>query len=246
MTQLLITGATSGIGMALTHEALLQGYQVIACGRNPDKLAQLGQYTTLKTLCFDVTDYAQCQQVLKEITADIYIFNAGTCEYVEDGYIDSQLFERVFRTNFMANIYMLEALQTRFTNQTHLIFVDSLARLLPFTRSQAYGASKAALRYFANCLAVDLKSKGIKVTSVSPGFVKTPLTDRNNFSMPMRISAEQAARHLLQGIQAGKNYIHFPFIFSCLLRILAWLPESLQVRLCDAMKADNNNKGTTE
>lgn len=85
-----------------------------------------------------------------------------------------------------------------------------MARLLPFTRSQAYGASKAALHYFTKSLEVDLHDRGIKVQAVSPGFVETPLTDKNDFDMPMKITATEAAESMLKGIETDKQTVFFP------------------------------------
>ena len=113
-----------------------------------------------------------------------------------------------------------------------LIFVDSLARLLPFTRSEAYGASKAAVYYLAKCLEVDLRDRGLIVQSVSPGFVRTPLTDKNDFAMPMRIEADDAAAAILRRVETGERTAYFPTLFSGLLRLLSNLPSSLQASLC--------------
>lgn len=95
-------------------------------------------------------------------------------------------------------------------------------------RAEAYGASKAALSYIAQTLALDLEHKGIKVTLVSPGFVKTPLTDKNDFPMPMLVTPEVASYYIRQGIQAGNREIHFPKKFSFILKAIALLPMGLQ------------------
>ena len=123
-----------------------------------------------------------------------------------------------------------------------LVFVDSLARLLPFTRSQAYGASKAALHYFAKSLDTDLHGRGIAVQTVSPGFVKTPLTDRNDFAMPMRISAEAAAEEILSAISSGARSTRFPRLFAAILSALAALPEPLKMKVCRSLKQDGASR----
>lgn len=232
MKSILITGATSGIGLSLVEAALAAGYHVIACGRDPSKLDDLPASSALSTLCFDVTDTKHTQQALSTVQADIYVFNAGTCEYVDVNQFDPDLFKRVFNTNFFGVVNGVNAIIKQLNSGTQIVMVDSLARLLPFQKSQAYGASKAALYYFANSLQVDLKSKGVLVQTVSPGFVKTPLTDKNAFSMPMRIESTTAAAHILNGIEKRKSHIRFPWFFSTLLRLLSALPMKLQIKLC--------------
>ena len=114
--------------------------------------------------------------------------------------------------------------------------MDSMARLLPFTRSQAYGASKAALHYFTKSLEVDLHDRGIKVQAVSPGFVETPLTDKNDFDMPMKITATEAAESMLKGIETDKQTVFFPRMFGLILRFMHILPVGLQKKLSLSMR----------
>lgn len=99
-------------------------------------------------------------------------------------------------------------------------------------RAEAYGASKAAIRYLLESLRIDLYRLGITVSVVCPGFVRTPLTDRNDFPMPFRIEAEDAARRIVDGIEAGKAEIHFPKRFSLAFKLLTLLPTRLYLRLC--------------
>ncbi|WP_100656326.1 SDR family NAD(P)-dependent oxidoreductase [Alteromonas flava] len=233
---ILITGATSGIGEALAKLAARRGYAVIACGRNQNKLADLEAIENITTLQFDVTDAKQTQEKLHTIDCDIAVLNAGTCEYVDVDEIEPDMFHRVFAPNFFGVVNCVAALRPNLMRDDQLVIVDSLARLLPFTRSQAYGASKAALYYFTKSLAVDLTPAGVLVQSVSPGFVETPLTDKNDFEMPMKISVEEAVEDLLEGIEKRKGAIYFPTRFSLILRILNLMPAFIQHNLCVSMK----------
>lgn len=235
MKHILITGATSGIGLALAELASSRGYKITACGRNQQKLTELQQRLGLHTLTFDVCDKHATLAALKNSNADIYVLNAGTCEYINQGKLDSALFERVFDANFFGQVHCLEAIQANLESGQQVLLVDSLARLLPFSRAQAYGASKASLHYLCKSLEVDWAKRGIVLQSISPGFVQTPLTDSNDFDMPMRISAKHAAQRILHGIERGKSSIYFPTRFSLLMRSLATLPSSWQVALCKSM-----------
>ncbi|MGR5079678.1 SDR family NAD(P)-dependent oxidoreductase [Photobacterium swingsii] len=228
---ILITGASSGIGLQLALDYANQGLQVIACGQNQERLAALStQSNNIQTLAFNVTDLAATQAAFDSLAVipKLIILNAGTCEYIDNGHVDTALFKRVFDVNVFGLLHCVEAMQARLGNQSQLVFVGSTASYIPLPRAEAYGASKAALSYIAQTLALDLEHKGIKVTLVSPGFVKTPLTDKNDFPMPMLVTPEVASSYIRQGIQAGNREIHFPKKFSFILKAIALLPMGLQ------------------
>lgn len=234
---ILITGATSGIGEALALHAASSGHNVIACGRNEEKLSALSANKLISTCQFDATDQISTQSALHSIAFDIAVINAGTCEYVDAKAIEPDMFKRVFDINVFGAINVVTALLKNARRGNKIVFVDSLARLLPFTRSQAYGGSKAALHYIAKSFEVDLASQGIAVQTVSPGFVKTPLTNKNDFNMPMAISSEQAAHYMLDGILSNRSAVYFPRRFSAFIRFLNFLPAFVQRKLCIGMKA---------
>jgi NAD(P)-dependent dehydrogenase (short-subunit alcohol dehydrogenase family) len=233
---LLITGASSGIGRATALAAAAAGWRVIACGRDPVRLAELAAtHSGIETRAFDLTDLAACHAALGTTVVDVAILNAGHCEYVDMDAFDPALFRRVFEANFFSAVNTVAALLPGLRPGARLLVVDSLARLLPFTRSEAYGASKAALFHFAKGLEVDLHARGIRVQTVSPGFVRTPLTDRNRFSMPLRIEPEQAAAAILALLQSGERTGYFPFVFASLIRVLSALPHGWQAAICRSL-----------
>lgn len=236
MSTMLITGATSGIGEALAKLAAAKGYQVIACGRNQDKLDILSQQDNISSLRFDITDQAQTAAALAEASYDIVVLNAGTCEYVDIDEFEPAMFKRVFEANFFGVVNCVNGLLPSLNKGKKLVIVDSMARLAPFTRSEAYGASKAALHYFTKSLEVDLWDKGVKVQAVSPGFVETPLTDKNDFDMPMMIKVDKAASDLLYGIEKNRQSIFFPTRFGLIMRFLHILPTSVQRKLSLTMR----------
>ncbi|QPG06603.1 SDR family NAD(P)-dependent oxidoreductase [Salinimonas marina] len=236
MTTMLITGATSGIGYALAQRAVEDGYQVIACGRNQDKLDELSSHSQITALQFDVSDAEATAAALKDANYDIAVLNAGTCEYVDIDDYEPEMFRRVFEANFFGVVNCVNGLLPSLRKGKKLVIVDSMARLFPFTRSEAYGSSKAALHYFTKSLEVDLWDRGVKVQSVSPGFVETPLTKQNDFDMPMMIKVEKAAEELLHGIKKNRQSIFFPTRFGLIMRFLHILPVPLQRKLSLSMR----------
>jgi len=161
---------------------------------------------------------------------DQAILNAGTCEYIEAGRFDAALVERVVRSNLIAPAYCIEAALRLLLrgDRPHLVGVGSSVTWLPLPRAEAYGASKAGLRYLLQALRLDLAAQGVDVTLVSPGFVDTPLTRRNDFPMPMRWPVERAAQHILERLEQRPLEIAFPAPFIAGLRLLSWLPARLQ------------------
>ena len=248
MKTILITGATSGIGEALANHAASRGYQVIACGRNQEKLDMLAKHQNIQPLQFDVTDKQATQSALADVRFDIAVLNAGTCEYLEIAHYNSDVIEKNIHTNVIGTARCLDIAlpalrRSRAKGQpATLVIVSSSAWWFPFGRAEGYGASKAALTYFAHALRADLDAEGIDVVVVSPGFVKTPLTDRNDFPMPFLVSAEDAAERIVSGLARGKNEIAFPKRFTWMLKALGALPQPL----IDRMSASMARKSNTE
>ena len=235
-----LTGASSGIGAALAEELLVAGAQVALSARSRETLEALAQRYPGRVLVVpgDLGDALQVREIGKRIAQawgalDSVILNAGTCEYIEVQQFDSALIERVLNTNLLAASYCIEAALPllRAGNRPHLVGIASSVTYLALPRAGAYGASKAALRYLLQSLRIDLAAEGIDVTLVSPGFVDTPLTARNDFAMPMRWSARKAARHIHQRLPHRHLEIAFPAPFIFGLKLLSWLPGRLQLAL---------------
>ncbi|WP_440873905.1 SDR family NAD(P)-dependent oxidoreductase [Thalassotalea sp. PLHSN55] len=229
--KVLITGATSGIGKSLCQRYLHEGYHVIACGRNTDKLTQLSQqfsqqHSQLTVLTFDVNNNDEVANAATKIAElDLLILNAGDCAYIDDvRQFNGQVFSDIIHTNLISLGWLLQYFLPKVNTNGQLVFISSSATLLPFSRAQAYGASKAGVDYLANSLRVDLKPHLIDVTLVHPGFIKTPLTEKNDFHMPCIISSEQAAQAIFSGVNARKKYLHFPKKFTYFLKLMAILP----------------------
>lgn len=239
MKRALITGASSGIGMQLAKAYLADGWHVTACGRSTDKLQEaLGSENyQLSFCCFELNSRNQVLSSTTEVEPlDLAVLNAGTCEYIDEAQeFDSELFERVVTTNVIGTGYCLEAILPKIKSGGQLAIVSSTVTLLPLTRSEAYGASKAALDYLTRTLAIDLASKKIDVSLIRPGFVDTPLTRKNTFSMPGIIDGKQASRFIKNGLSKRKQEINFPPGFYYALKGLSLLPNPLWRRIAIKM-----------
>lgn len=234
MSTVFITGATSGIGYQLAVDYHDAGSKVVACGRNPIALQSLQLFgEQIETLQFDVTNATASKNALQQMKyqPDVWIFNAGSCEYIERGELDSELIKRVFEVNFMGLVNSIEAAQPYFKAGDKVVVIGSISSELALPRAEAYGASKAAVSYLARTLQSTLKPKGVSVTVVYPGFVQTPLTDKNTFAMPMMVSSQDASIAIRRGIAKNRSFIYFPARFTTILRLISLLPYRWQTLL---------------
>lgn len=230
---ILITGASSGIGKALACHYLSRGNTVYGGGRNPPRLQQLAdEYPQFHPLMFDVCDIQACRQLIGTIEEplDLVILNAGNCEYV-DGEFRRDVFQRMLETNFLSVVNCVESLDGRIRSGGQLALMSSSVTLTPLAGAEAYGASKAALDYLGKTLAVSLTPKAIDVSLIQPGFIITPLTRRNSFDMPFCLTAEQAAIRISKGLHRRKSLIRFPNRLIFCLKLLAWIPAQLRYKL---------------
>ncbi len=240
MKRIWLTGASSGIGAALAQILLQQGHRLAVSARNAGALQSLAERFPQQVLLApgDLTDAEQVQAIGERIARhwgalDMAILNAGTCEYVDARQFEAALVARVMNSNLLAASHCIEVALPLLRKgvQPHLVGVGSSVSYLPLPRAAAYGASKAALRYLLESLRIDLASEGIAVTLVSPGFVDTPLTQKNDFPMPMRWPVDKAARHIASRLAKRPYEIAFPALFIATLKLLGHLPMGLQLAL---------------
>lgn len=245
-----ITGASSGIGKILATSLLGQGHNVIITSRTENALQSIKNRYPENTyiLAADISKGNSAEMMtdkLAQITdqLDTVILNAGNCEYVDVDNFDVGIFERVTEVNYLGMIRCVAAALPMLENsrskpnseKPHLVGVSSASAFFGLPRAQAYGASKSAVSHFLESLRVDIYRKGIDVSVVYPGFVDTPLTQKNDFPMPGIVSAEQACQWILSGIEKRKHEISFPKKLIWSLKILALLPSSISVKLAQKM-----------
>jgi short-subunit dehydrogenase len=240
----LITGASSGIGYELALRYLERGARVFALARSQERLTQLTERFPERCIAVkvDLSDAADSQRAGEWIKQqvphlDLAILNAGTCEYVDVTNLSRDPFDKVMAINWQGTInsmlFCLPLLRNKKseTEKAQLVGISSMASILPMPRSQAYGASKIAMEYLFNSLRVDLVGEPIDITLVRPGFVKTPLTDRNDFPMPFAQTTVQAAEHIMKGISKRQWLVQFPWPLVWLMNSIACLPLRAQVWL---------------
>ncbi len=246
-----ITGASSGIGRALALQMAARGNRVIASARNRGELERLAEEdANITALPCDITDQRSLQdamQALAEISPhlDQVVLNAGTCEYLDFPDPDWGAVRRVMEINFFGTVNCVEAalplLRKRPAGGAHIVAVASQVTAAPFARAEAYGASKAAMRYFFDSLRIDLASEGIDVSVVNPGFVDTPLTRKNDFPMPFLMDVDEAAKRIAGNLESRPRSYSFPLRLSALLSLSKLMPRWWQ-----KMVAPKNEYATTE
>ena len=235
-----LVGASEGIGAALAVQLAAMGAHLALSARNAGALQAIA--ATLQTaplvLPLDVTDLNSIDHAWSRLrvewpTLDMVIYNAGTYEPLGAQQFDLQKITRMLDVNFTGALRVLSHVLPDFLtrNTGHIALVGSVAGYRGLPRALGYGASKAAIIHFAENLKADLAQTNVEVQIINPGFVKTRLTDKNDFVMPCMISSEKAAHHIIAGLQSKRFEIHFPKRFSWLLKFLALLPASLYFAL---------------
>ncbi|MEX6501737.1 SDR family NAD(P)-dependent oxidoreductase [Pseudomonas zhanjiangensis] len=235
-----LTGASSGLGAAMAELLLQDGHRLAVSARRREPLEALATRYPGQVLVVpgDLAEPLQVRTIGEHIAQtwgalDTAILNAGTCEYLDARAFEAAMIERVVRANLFSASYCIEAALPllRLGQQPLLVGIGSSVTYLALPRAEAYGASKAGLRYLLEALRIDLAAEGIEVTLVSPGFIDTPLTRRNDFPMPMRWPVQRAARHIVERLPRRPLEISFPGPFITTLRLLARLPGRLRLAL---------------
>ncbi len=237
--QIIITGASSGIGEAVVSELSAFDCSIHIIARRIDYLNDLkkklsGNPAKIQTYQCDVSNREQILHTVAAIyeqtdRVDLAILNAGVGIYNDFTSFSADNAETMISVNVLGMLYCIEALAPRFIQQRSGIIagVSSLADSRGFARSGVYCASKAAATLVLESAAVELLQYNIKVITIRPGFVKTPMTDKNKFKMPFLMPAEKAAKIILRGLQKEKRYIAFPLILKLIVDIGRLVPNSL-------------------
>ncbi len=238
-----ITGASSGIGRALSLKFASEGWQVIASARRINLLKSLSSQSvkknSIKPIRIDITDNKMvCNKINSIIKTygipDIIFLNAGTNNPNSNSIFSLEETRQIFETNFFGTLNCLSALlpYLKKKKQSQVIIMSSVAGYRGLPYAAAYCSSKSALSNFAESIYNQCKKYGITVRVVNPGFIKTPLTDKNKFDMPMIISVEKAANIIYNKILFSNKFeINCPLLFCFLMKVLRILPYSIYFKL---------------
>ena len=237
MTLTWITGASSGIGHALALELARRGTTVVATARRRDKLdalAAAGPAGRILPLPCDVTDADAVAAALDGVEREHgpvsrAVLNAGTYAPDDAATFSYDAFKALIDVNLLGTAACVAALMPRWLDRGHghLAVVSSVAGYRGLPRSIAYGASKAALINMCEAMKFDFDRLGLKIQVVNPGFVRTPLTDKNDFRMPALMEVDDAARRVADGLASDRFEIAFPRRFVFWLQRMRGLPASL-------------------
>ena len=238
-----ITGASSGIGKAVAEKFAAEGWKVAVSARRKELLQDMAKDKNISSFPLDVTDRSQInsvfQNILKEFgNIDICLFSSGTYEPKDEQNIDPDKIKNVINVNFLGVIDCVKAVEEYFKNKKtgHISIVSSIAGYRGLPNSSGYGPSKAALTNFCESIYFDFKKFGVRVSVISPGFIKTPLTDKNEFPMPFLKTVDYAANQIFNGLVKSNAFeIHFPKGLTLTLKFLRILPYKLYLFLVDKL-----------
>ena len=240
MKSIWITGASSGIGKALAIKFADEGWQVATSARREDILNKIAESNkNISSFPLDVTDGEKCKEIFEQIknqyqNIDICFFSTGTWDPNKEKEIDVEQMKKVMNVNFFGTLNCIKAVEKYFRekNSGHISIVSSIAGYRGLPNSTGYGASKAALNNLAESLYFDFGRYNVRVSLVSPGFIKTPMTDQNQFKMPFLKTAEYAADKIYNGLINGSSFeIDFPKELTLILKFLKMLPDSLYFKI---------------
>tara|TARA_B110000211_G_scaffold229169_1_gene286519 strand:- start:713 stop:1465 length:753 start_codon:yes stop_codon:yes gene_type:complete len=236
-----ITGASSGIGKALAEKFAAEGWKVAASARRKEILDEMSNNKNISSFPLDVTNQVQVNEVFSKIISnfgglDLCVFSSGTYDPKLEKEINIKQNKFVMETNFFGVLYCIKSVEKYFKDKKdgHISIVSSIAAYRGLPNSSGYGPSKAALTNLSESLYFDFKKYGVRISLVSPGFIKTPLTDKNDFPMPFIKSPEFAAEKMFDGLTKSKAFeIHFPKALTISLKFLRILPYRIYLFLID-------------
>ena len=231
-----ITGASSGIGKALAIKFATEDWQVAASARRENLLQELNSNNSnIHSFPLDVKDEPATKKVFQDIVkkfeaVDICVFCTGIHDPESEKKLSNEKIREIMETNFFGTVNCIMAVNAYFRERKngHISIVSSVAGYRGLPAASGYCASKAALTSLAESLYVDFKRFNVRVSVVSPGFIKTPMTDKNKFPMPMIKSPEYAAEKMFIGLTKKNAFeIHFPITLTLIMKLLKIMPNWL-------------------
>ena len=237
-----ITGASSGIGKALAIKFANEGWIVAASARRENLLADLKKINeNIYSFPLDVTNIDQCKNVFKNIiqkfkSVEISVFGTGIHDPKSEKEFNLEKIRKIMEVNYFGTMNSINSVYSFYNDKKsgQISIISSVAGYRGLPAAGAYCASKSALTSFTESLHFEMKRKNVRVTLVSPGFIKTPMTDQNDFPMPMIKSPEFAAEKIYNGLVVKKYFeIHFPKAFTYIMKLLRILPNGIYFKIIE-------------
>jgi len=239
MRNILITGSSSGLGQEFAKQFSTPQTRLFLSGRNEGRLEEtakmcLKQGGEVHTLCVDVTDREAMKLWISDISRkfdiDLVIANAGVSGGMSGNAIaDFQKDYTIFETNLFGVMNtVLPAIPKMIANKSgHIVMISSMAGFFPMPSAPSYSASKAAVRFYGEALRPKLARHGIKVSVICPGFIRSRMTDTNDFKMPFFMETDKAVTYMISKINDEKKNIHFPWQMSIIIKLVAMIPSCI-------------------
>ena len=232
-----IVGASSGIGRDTALQMAAAGASVVASARSRDELDALAQDCPsgrIVPVSVDVTDKAAVEKAYSEAVAAVgpieaVLFGAATWAPDSEMQVSSAQVEKVYKVNVFGCLNVLETVlpDMKAAHFGRIAVISSVAGFRGLPRALAYGSSKAALTHMMETLRLQLARDNITVQVIHPGFVRTPLTDKNDFPMPFLMEPDAAAARIVAGMAGNSFEMTFPRRFTWMLKLLRILPYRL-------------------
>jgi short-subunit dehydrogenase len=238
-----ITGASSGLGAGLARRLARSGYAVALAARRRDRLDEVAGAVraaggTALPLACDVREQDQVRAAVEAAVSalgpvDLLVANAGVSGMTRPEDFSARRVEDVMRTNFLGPVYAVEAVLPSMLQRRsgHLVAVGSLTGYGGLPKTAAYSASKGALHNFFESLRLDLRGSGVDVTVITPGYVKTELTEKNTHRMPFLMELDDAVERMARGIERKDALVAFPLPLFALVWMAQVLPASIYDRI---------------
>ena len=235
-----ITGASSGIGKALALKFANEGWQVAASARRTNLLEELNKNNqNIHSFPLDVVNLENSKKIFEKIIEklgeiNLCIFSSGTYDPKTEREINVEQIQKVFNVNFFGTLNYIKSVEDYFKKKRsgHIAVVSSLVGYRGLPNSTGYAPSKAALNNLTESLYFDFKRYDVKVSLITPGFIKTPLTEKNTFKLPFLKSSEFAAEKIYNGLIKKNSFeISFPIQIKIIMKILKILPNKIYLYL---------------
>lgn len=238
--KILITGASSGLGAELARQ-YAEGNDLILLARRKEKLLELQKEliphaASVEIIVADVSDFQILQEKIKETRhVETVILNAGISIGHSLEITPFEDFKKLYDVNLLSNHAILEILLPHFKeNGGKIVFISSLASLFTMPTSVAYSSSKRALNAYAEGIRYKYAKYGVKVINIMPGFIKSELTDKNDFHMPFLLDTKEGVRRIKKAIDAEKKSYAFPLRFYLIILLFKFFPYFLRQKIINS------------